>query len=576
MRRSLFLRFFAGYGAVILLMSAAVYLFAAHLIRTEYTRDKTRELEQLAALLADESLPLLGGSPGGALEEWARGAARRGGVRITVIDPGGHVLADSEKDPVDMENHLYRPEILPAVRGEVRSSVRYSSTLRSRMLYLSYPIRRGPDVAAVLRASFFMRDLDRIIGRLQGGLLRTIGGVTVLVLLLALGFTRSLTRPLGEFIAAARRVAAGDLDVKVSLRQRGELRRFAMSFNTMTERLGTAFQEVSDRKTELASILASIGEGLCAVDAEDRIVLANASFRRLAGGAEPEGRLSWEVLRSSTFGDLLRQAKEGQGATRGEVSIHGRTYLASVAYLPTQSWRVATFYDLTDERQVERVKKDFVLNVTRELRNPVSDITAFVESLAGRTPKESLASLQVVKRAADRLLAIVNDLLVLAELEEKGTRLDKEPVDVAPLAGRVLRTFDLASREKGLTLKLEAAADLPAVPANPGQLERLLMNLVDNALSYTDKGTVTVRLRQDGGRLVIEVADTGIGISEEHIPRIFERFYVVDTARSKTSGGTGLGLSIVKHIVLAHGGTIDVRSRVGAGTTFIVTLPIGG
>ena len=576
MRRTLFLRVFAGYGAVILVMSAAVYLFSAHLIRTEYIKDKTRELEQLAAVLTDESLSLLDGSPGGPLEEWARTAARRAGIRITVINPAGQVLADSEKDPIDMENHLYRPEIFPALQGEVRSSVRFSSTLRSDMLYLSYPIRRGAEVVGVLRASFFMRDLERIIGRLQGGLLRVIGGVMILVLLLALGFARSLARPLREFIDASEKVAAGDLDVKVSQLHRGEFRRFASSFNAMTERLGAMFREVNDRKSELASILASIGEGLCAVDAEDHIVLANASFRRLSGEPAPESRLYWEVVRSSSFGDLLRNSGERKAAVQGEVSIHERLYLASVAYLPTQALRVMTLHDLTEQREVERIKKDFVLNVSHELKTPLTAIKGFVETVEGQTEGENLQYIQIVKRNTDRLIAIVDDLLVLSELEEKGTRLEKESVDVTALGGSVLRIFERPAKEKGLTLKLEAAPDLPLVPADPFQLERLFVNLVDNAVKYTEKGTVIVRLGQDSGRLVIEVADTGIGIPEEHIPQIFERFYVVDKSRSKKSGGTGLGLSIVKHIVLAHQGTINVRSRVGAGTTFIVTLPLGG
>jgi len=575
MRRTLFLRVFAGYAAVILVMSAAVYLFSAHLIRTEYTKEKTQELGQLAALLADESLPFLNGVPGGPLEEWAQRAGRRAGVRITVIGRSGQVLADSEKDPVDMENHLYRPEIFPALQGEVRSSVRFSSTLRSDMLYLSYPIRRGAEVAGVLRASFFMRDLERIIGRLQGGLLRVIGGAMVLVLLLALAFTRSLARPLREFIDAAERVARGDLDVKVSRRYRGEFRGFASSFNAMTERLRATFKEIDDRKSELASILASIGEGLCAVDDEDRIVLANASFRRLSGESAPDNRLYWEVVRSSSFGDLLRQSKEGRAAVQGEASIHERLYLASVAYLPTQALRVMTLHDLTEQREVERIKKDFVLNVSHELKTPLTAIKGFVETMEGQTAGENLQYIQIVKRNTDRLIAIVDDLLVLSELEERGTRVEKEAVDIAALTASVLRIFDRPAKEKGLLLKLEAATDLPLVPADPFQLERLLVNLVDNAVKYTEKGTVTVRLGRDGGRLVVEVADTGIGIPEEHIPQIFERFYVVDKSRSKKSGGTGLGLSIVKHIVLAHQGTVDVRSRVGAGTTFTVTLPVG-
>jgi two-component system phosphate regulon sensor histidine kinase PhoR len=233
-----------------------------------------------------------------------------------------------------------------------------------------------------------------------------------------------------------------------------------------------------------------------------------------------------------------------------------------------------TLHDLTEQREVERVKKDFVLNVSHELKTPLTAIKGFVETMEEQTAGENLQYLRVVSRNTDRLIAIVDDLLVLSELEERGTQLEKEAVDVMALAGGVLRIFERPAAEKGLTLKLEAPADIPLLIADPFQLERLLVNLVDNAVKYTETGTVSLRLQAEDGRLVVEVADTGIGIPEEHIPQIFERFYVVDKSRSKRSGGTGLGLSIVKHIVLAHRGTIDVRSRVGVGTTFVVSLPL--
>jgi len=234
-----------------------------------------------------------------------------------------------------------------------------------------------------------------------------------------------------------------------------------------------------------------------------------------------------------------------------------------------------TFHDITEMRALEKTKKDFVVNVSHELRTPLTAIKGFLETIEPRAEDENRPYLEIVRRNTERMISIVEDLLVLSELEERGAKIDKTAVDLKPLAESILKMFEKRARDKGLGLSLQAPADLPEVQADPGQMEGLLLNLVDNALKYTDKGSVTVRLASRDGQMSIEVDDTGPGIGADHLPHVFERFYVVDKSRSKKLGGTGLGLSIVKHIVLAHKGTVSVKSRVGEGTTFSVLLPFG-
>ena len=219
-------------------------------------------------------------------------------------------------------------------------------------------------------------------------------------------------------------------------------------------------------------------------------------------------------------------------------------------------------------------QREFVANVSHELKTPLTAIKGFIDTMEPAAGPEIRPSLEIVKRNTDRLIAIVGDLLVLSELEETGARLKKEDVDVRALAENIVRIFEKPARDKGLVFTIEAAPGLPRVKADPYELERLLVNLVDNAVKYTDKGRVTVRLAAAGDRFTVDVEDTGIGIDADHLPHIFERFYVVDKSRSKKLGGTGLGLSIAKHIVLTHQGTISVKSRLGEGTTFTVSLPI--
>jgi len=574
MKKTLFLRVFATYLALLVFMAAAVSLFATRALRGRFIEDQRNHLENLAAVLSEPVLGFVDSGSADGLALYISAAAKAASIRITVISSDGTVLADSEKNPVDMENHLYRPEIFGALQGTAQSSLRWSSTLKADMLYLSRPLFRDGRTIGVLRLSRFARSLDFLFARLRGRILAIMGIVFGLALLLALAFSRSIIRPLRETIDASARVAGGDFAARVSVRHHGEFRSLASSFNAMASELGRMFAETTEQKEELASILGSIREGLFVVDQDGRILLANEAFRKLAGEEVFDGRLYFEVFRSSSLYDVLKRAHDSRANASGEVVVRDRTYLCSVAFLRGLEKRVVTLQDLTEIRELERIKKDFVTNVSHELKTPLTAIKGFVESLEGRVGEESQSALRTIGRNADRMIAIVEDLLVLSELEEKGPRLEKEPVDLRASAAGVLAIFEKAATAKGLELVLESGPDLPPVPADPYQMERLLVNLVDNAVKYTEKGRVAVRLRRDGDRLALEISDTGPGIPEEHLPHIFERFYVVDKSRSRKTGGTGLGLSIVKHITLAHGGSVDVASRPGEGTTFKVNLPL--
>lgn len=574
MKKTLFLRVFGTYAAAIAFTALAIGLFTTRALRGRFLEDQRVHLENLAAVLAGPVLDSLESGSREALAAKVKEAAAAGSIRVTVISGDGTVLSDSEKDPVDMENHLYRPEIFGALGGTKQSSLRRSSTLKADMLYLSLPLVRDGRVAGVLRLSRFARSLDSLFARLRGRLLALMGVVFGLALLLSLAFAGSLTRPLRETIDASARIAAGDFDARVSTRFRGEFRSLASGFNAMASELGRQFVAIKEQKEELGSVLASIREGLFVVDMDGRIVLANDAFRRFAGEEVLEGRLYFEVVRSSSLYDVLKRSHDARADASGEVVVRDRTLLCRVAFLPELAKRVVTLQDLTEIRDLERIKKDFVANVSHELKTPLTAIKGFVETLEGRIGEEAQSALRTIGRNTDRLIAVVEDLLVLSELEEKGLLMETEPIDLRASAAAVVAIFEKAAAAKGLALAVESDPDLPAVAADPYQMERLLVNLVDNAVKYTERGRVVIRLRRAAGRAVLEVSDTGPGIPEEHLPHIFERFYVVDKSRSRKSGGTGLGLSIVKHIALAHRGSVDVTSRPGEGTTFRVALPL--
>ncbi len=574
MKKTLFLRIFSGYAAVIILLAVAVLLFAPPLMRKHSIEEKSSALEHMAVLLEPQILPHLSGPGSADLRELVRLYSQETGTRITVIDPSGLVLADSEKEARDMENHLYRPEIQAALGGEKRMSIRRSATLKQEMMYMSVPLKEGGRVVGVLRLSLFMKNLEALLNVVRRELLKIVGLMMVVALLAGFVLSRSVSAPIREVIDASTRVAAGDFEVTVSSRRSGEFKRFASSFNAMTARLKTLFDETRMKNEEIRGILASMREGLCVLSADDRIELCNASFRRAVSNEKPEGRFFWEIVRSTALAEAVRRSRTSRAETSEEGAVGERVYFCSVAHLATRDRLVVTLHDITEIRALEKAKKDFVVNVSHELRTPLTAIKGFLETIEPRAEEENRPYLEIIRRNTDRLIAIVQDLLVLSELEERGPKIDRTEIDLRPLAESILKMFEKRAGDKGLALSLEAAPLLPVINGDPGQIEGLLLNLIDNAVKYTEKGSVTVRLSARDGQMLIEVEDTGPGIGAEHLPHIFERFYVVDKSRSKKLGGTGLGLSIVKHIVLAHRGTVSVRSRVGAGTTFSVSLPL--
>jgi two-component system phosphate regulon sensor histidine kinase PhoR len=574
MKKTLFLRIFAGYAAVILVLAISVLLFAPPLMRKHDITERASSLERMAFLLEPQIIPYLTGSGTGDLRGLVAAFSRQTGTRITVIDVTGNVLADSEREARDMENHFYRPEIQASLMGEKRMSIRQSSTLKQEMMYMSVPLEVSGRIAGALRLSLFMKNLEALQGVFRGQLMKVVGLVTLVALVIALFLSKSLSAPVRELIDASSRVAAGDFEVSVSTRRSGEFRRFAQSFNAMTGKLKTVFDEVRLKNEEIRSILGSIREGLCVLDRDARIELCNASFRRIVRNEGPEGRHFWELVRSSPLAEAVRRARDSGTETAAEGVIGERVYYGNVAQLTTGERLVVTLHDITELRALEKTKKDFAVNVSHELKTPLTAIKGFLETIEPRAEVENRPYLDIIRRNTERMIAIVQDLLVLSELEDRGSRIDKTEVDLKPLAESILKMFEERAKDKGLVLSLEAPLDLPPVHGDPGQMEGLLLNLVDNAVKYTDRGSVTVRFATREGRLVIEVEDTGIGIDADHLPHIFERFYVADKSRSKKLGGTGLGLSIVKHIVLAHKGEVSVRSRVGEGTKIIVSLPL--
>ncbi len=575
MRTRLFWKIFASFSLFSAALALAFYLLVVGQARDLYLQAKQEALAKLGSLVGAE---LAAGWPeldASALQALIQEKGRQAGVRFTVIDPRGGVLADSQSDPAAMQNHADRPEIAAALSGRPSSQTHFSFTLRERMMYHALPVRSGGRRVAALRLSFFVRDFDRGFSPWRGRVTLLLGLLLALALLLSLLLSRNLTRPVRELAAAARRVASGRLDTRVAAGRRDEIGRLAGDFNRMVAEQARMLQELQLGRQELETILASLADGLLVIDAEERITRAGPSFRRLAGDDDPVGKPFWQVLRHADFAELVRRA--AAASLHAELEIAGRGYFVSLAPLPGKQGTVVSFHDLADSRRLARQKRDLVASVSHELRTPLTAIKGYAETLLEDAAGDARRYLEVIVRNSDRLIEMVADLLTLSELEDRGGQLVRELVDWDSLLQGVAALFEKRLREKGLALEIHPPARGAAdrFRGDRFRLEQLLVNLLDNAVKYSETGAVSVRVAAADGTLVIEVRDSGAGIAPEHLERIFERFYVADPARSRQTGGTGLGLAIVKHIVRLHGGEIAAQSRPGAGSVFTARLPLG-
>jgi two-component system phosphate regulon sensor histidine kinase PhoR len=574
MKNSFFARIFIGYLFIILVLSGASLLAFSDTFTGLYNQSVTETLTTLAITLKSDAAESIEQGSYGRLDALAKRLGRQLKARITVIDAKGTVVADSIQDPRSMENHRNRPEVIEALTGRTGTSKRFSSTTTQEALYVALPLEKDGKVEGVVRTSLFTSDI-KIPPRLMGHMITMLALFSLLALIATLIVSRSISKPITELTGAARKLASGDFSTRVFMKRNDEFRALAETFNSMSRELNGAFEELKRQKAELKGIVDSLREGLLVISKKGAIIYCNESLKAILGrDSALEGQLYWEALGQSQFIELMEKARSGRISPVEEVEIEGRIFLCSATHVEAEDEMVLVLHDITSMKEVEKLKRDLVSSVSHELRTPLTSIKGFAETLEEEVEGKNRHYVEIIKRNTDRLINIVRDLLLLAQLEEKGAELEIEEVDLKALAEQTMRIFDTQAKEKNLALRLESPEDLPLVHADPFKVEQVLINLLDNAIKYTDKGEVSLTIDRSDQHVTISVHDTGIGMPKEKLSRIFERFYVIDKSRSRKTGGTGLGLSIVKHITLLHGGEVTVESAPGAGSHFHIRLPI--
>ncbi|MBX3324611.1 MAG: ATP-binding protein [Nitrospira sp.] len=535
------------------------------------------------------------------LQDIARDLGTRSSARITLIASDGTVLADSAVRDVDiptLDNHISRPEVTQALATGHGQDVRASRTTGERTMYHARLLRGLHDGAPwVARVALPLAQVDRASDEFKHQLFLAIGVAFLLAVTLSIGLAHSITKPLSEIAAAAQALSTGNSTLRIKTTAQDEVGLLASTLNQMADQLHTKIEELSEDRAQLLAVLTSMVEGVMVLDARGHVLQINPALERMFGisRVEARGRPCADLFRHQGLNSLVAMILRARTPHEDEIVLPLSGRHLQIEASPAGGERdneaciVLVFHDVTDLRRLEKIRKDFVANVSHELRTPLTSIKGYVEALLdGGKDDPAVAGrfLDIILKQSDRLNLIIEDLLELSKIESGQISLKEDPLDVRALVDRTLSTIKPIADRKGHRLVTALDPSLPLIAGDDDRLGQVLTNLLDNAIKYTPEGgTITVGTASAPSAdtatplpnaIDLIVSDTGIGIPERDRPRIFERFYRVDKARSRNLGGTGLGLAIVKHLVEGHGGQVWVEANYPQGSRFVVRLPIKG
>jgi len=570
-------RYFYKYEVQNSIENTAVLL--THQIDTEISRNKLTDFDKLAK----EYAKLLNEKPS-AIESFSFF------TRITIIDYNGKVLGESDSDANGMQNHLNRKEVKEAIQGKMGTDERFSETMKVTYLYVAFPIKAHNIIVRVSIPLYQINSINKafffytIIGILAG---------LLLTILISVQLSKVITDPIRQLINTSKEIAGGNYKKRVNITSKDEIGQLAYTFNEMADKLDETLLGMMDKNVRVDTVINSMRDGIIAVDTDYKILIINTIACDIFGvrhGPGIMGKNLIQIARNSKVNSLLIDTIKNNTPLTDEIIMFSpatntdkiyKVYTNPIKNTDTvrsvNSGGVITLHDVTSVKKLEQIRTEFVSNVTHELKTPLTSIRGFVETLKNGAIEDTAVAakfLDIIDIEAERLYMLINDILQLSEIE--GMRKDDNIMEtnLNTIIGEVVLILEAAAQKKGVRLIVEVDQAINLL-VNKNRIKQMLINLVDNAIKYNvENGAVYISAGRSSGKTYISIKDTGIGISEKHHSRIFERFYRVDKGRSRNMGGTGLGLSIVKHIVNLYSGDIRVVSQQGQGTEFLIQLPL--
>jgi two-component system phosphate regulon sensor histidine kinase PhoR len=584
-KKRLLWQLYPSYLLITIFALVIVSLFALNSLSSFFYEEKNSDLVSRAHLIKVKISELVQSGNFKAVDDECKRSGHDSKTRLTVILPTGVVIGDSENDPKTMDTHNDRPEIAQALSGKTGTSIRKSSTLKLNMMYVAIPVLKENEILAVVRTSVSVSSIDAEMRKTR----LTIGAVGIFAALLAamvsLMVARRITRPIEDMTRGAEQFEAGNLEHRLYVPESLEMGALAQAMNKMADQLDERIKTETRQKNELIAVLSGMVEGVMALDIQDNIISINsaaAGFFNLPTPS-PAGKNISDLVRNLAFLDFFKKARSSMANLEADIPLNDQRkrtiHIRTAPLLDEKNRRSGTlivFSDVTTLRRLETMRRDFAANVSHEIKTPLTSIRGFVETLL--TDREQLSDnqrhfLEIIDKNVNRLMAIIDDLLQLARIEKEGSELRWDNARLRPVLENAIQTIKDTAHKKNIRITLDCDDQL-SVRMDSSMIEQAVVNLIDNAVKYTENsGDVSVSVNKNSV-VKIRVADTGYGIENEHLPRLFERFYRTDKARSRQQGGTGLGLAIVKHIMLAHKGDVTVESTPGKGSVFTLHLPI--
>ncbi len=563
---SLFSSILRGYAWVIILLTVGASAVVFTTFRSAFRDRAIAGLTRSAYALVPMVQSRIASSEFIILDSLVNTVALEMDTRITIISRDGSVLADSEKDPDSMENHRTRVEVIAAFNGIPGNSIRFSETLGREMLYAAVPVVLEDSIVSIVRTSLFFDSYSAAISPILKEMFFIMIIAMAIAVLSGWGISRKIAKPMSNLADVADRVRRGELGARAAPGYSREHNSLASSLNETLARNEELIQDLSRSNSRSRAILQSMIEGVAVVSKESIVLLMNDSFKKLFNIRNSEKEVPSEV---TTLFQLAEVPADGL------INYKNKTVAYSHAQVEGSGDFVFSFRDVTKEVQLSDMKRNFVTNVSHELRTPLTAIKGYAETLQEEIHGEASGYLDVILRNTDRLIALVTDIQTLSVVETGVDFLRVESFPITEVFNTVMPLFTARSKAKNIPISLVHTKAHITVKADRYRIEQVFVNLIDNALKYTDSGSIEVRASTKGDQAVFAVSDSGCGIPPEAMTSVFDRFFVVDRSRSRKMGGTGLGLAIAKHIIEAHGGTISVSSTPGQGSIFLFTLPAG-
>ncbi|NOX34483.1 MAG: cell wall metabolism sensor histidine kinase WalK [Deltaproteobacteria bacterium] len=580
---------FPSFLVITVLSLSAVTSYSTSYFKNFFLKNSEKELTIRAKLLQKKFADILksGQDKIRDIDKLCKDVGKNTGTRVTIVLPSGVVVGDSFGDIKIMENHMKRPEIMEAMKRKKGVSIRYSSTLDKNMMYIALPVVFDGSMTAVIRTSVSISTIDSKIKSVRNNIFIAMALAILAAAFASLYVARRITRPIEQMKKGAAEFAKGNLKERLAVPASEELSQLAVTMNRMAENLDNKVREFRNRSMELEAVHASMQEGVIAIDKDERIITVNDAAAKIFDFSisELKARYILEVARNIEFQKFIQKALATHEPVADDIVIAKdddlMLHIHSTALYDTGERRMGTliiFHDTTRMKRLERMHKDFAANVSHELKTPLTTIKGFIETLqeimTTGDPKDTQNFLKIIEKNVNRMIELINDLLSLSRLERmQGTDIRLENQHMAPLIKAAANTCHVGIKAKNIIVSIDCPGDLMA-RVDPVLMEQAIINLVDNAIKYSSKDSpVAITASRNDNFIDIIVKDKGCGIDKEHLPKIFNRFYRVDKARSRHEGGTGLGLAIVKHIVHYHNGKVDVMSTKDKGSSFKISIP---